>query len=108
MKKTKNSYKKSGVNIETAEKFTDYIRKSSKQAFRKKLDKVNKNNIGSFSSAFDIKSDRPQIIDPTGQDNPFDKQKEIESTFSVRFFTSKSMARAALKILAPSIWSGIV
>ena len=50
----------------------------------------------------------PQIIDPTGQDNPFDKQKEIESTFSVRFFTSKSRARAALKILAPSIWSGIV
>ena len=68
MKKTKNSYKKSGVNIETAEKFTDYIRKSSKQAFRKKLDKVNKNNIGSFSSAFDIKSEKindPLIVSST-------------------------------------------
>ena len=68
MKKTKNSYKKSGVNIETAEKFTNYIRKSSKQAFRKKLDKVNKNNIGSFSSAFDIKSEKindPLIVSST-------------------------------------------
>ena len=68
MKKTKNSYKKSGVNIETAEKFTDYIRKSSKQAFRKKLDKVNKNNIGSFSSTFDIKSEKindPLIVSST-------------------------------------------
>ena len=40
MKKTKNSYKKSGVNIETADKFTDYIRKSSRLAFKKKLNKV--------------------------------------------------------------------
>ena len=40
MKKTKNSYKKSGVNIETADKFTNYIRKSSKQAFKKKLNKI--------------------------------------------------------------------
>ena len=37
MKKTKNSYKKSGVNIDTAEKFTKYIGKYSKQAFKKKL-----------------------------------------------------------------------
>ena len=34
MKKTKNSYKKSGVNIETADKFTKYIAKYSKQAFQ--------------------------------------------------------------------------
>ena len=33
MKKTKNSYKKSGVNIKTADKFTKYIAKYSKQAF---------------------------------------------------------------------------
>ena len=36
MKKTKNSYKKSGVNIETADKFTKYIAKYSKQAFKNK------------------------------------------------------------------------
>ena len=36
MKKTKNSYKKSGVNIETADKFAKYIGRFSKQAFKKK------------------------------------------------------------------------
>ena len=55
MKKTKNSYKKSGVNIDTAEKFTKYIGKYSKQAFKKKINKLNKSNIGSFASVFDIK-----------------------------------------------------
>ncbi len=55
MKKTKNSYKKSGVNIETAEKFTKYIRKYSKQAFKKKLNKFSKSNIGKFASIFDTK-----------------------------------------------------
>ena len=35
MKKTKNSYKKSGVNIETADKLTRYIKKISQSAFRK-------------------------------------------------------------------------
>ena len=55
MKKTKNSYKKSGVNIDTAEKFTKYIGKYSKQAFKKKINKFNKSNIGSFASVFDIK-----------------------------------------------------
>ena len=54
MKKTKNSYKKSGVNIETAEKFTKYITKYSKRAFKKKIIRLNKNNIGRFASVFDI------------------------------------------------------
>ena len=54
MKKTKNSYKKSGVNIETAEKFTKYITKYSKRAFKKKISRLNKNNIGRFASVFDI------------------------------------------------------
>ena len=53
MKKTKNSYKKSGVNIKTADKFTKYIGKYSQQVFRKKLNKFNKNNIGKFASVFD-------------------------------------------------------
>ena len=62
MKKTQNSYKKSGVNIETAEKFTKYIGKYSKQAFRKKLNKFSKSNIGKFASVFDTKQIR--IKDP--------------------------------------------
>ena len=62
MKKTKNSYKKSGVNIETADKFTKYIGKYSQQAFKRKLTKFNRNNIGSFASVFDIK--QLKIKDP--------------------------------------------
>ena len=53
MKKTKNSYKKSGVNIKTADKFTRFIGKYSKQAFKKKINKFSKNNIGNFASVFD-------------------------------------------------------
>ena len=49
MKKTKNSYKKTGVNIETAEKFKKYITKYSKRAFKKKIIRLNKNNIGRFA-----------------------------------------------------------
>ena len=65
MKKTKNSYKKSGVNIKTADKFTNYIKKISQQAFRKNL---NKNNIGNFASAFDLRSQKikdPLIVSST-------------------------------------------
>ena len=62
MKKTKNSYKKSGVNIDAADKFTKYIKKYSKQAFKKKLNKLNKSNIGGFASIFDVKQQR--IKDP--------------------------------------------
>ena len=51
MKKTKNSYKKSGVNIETAYKLTRYIKNISQRAFKKNS---NKNNIGSFASSFDL------------------------------------------------------
>ena len=49
MKKTKNSYKKSGVNIETADKFTKYIAKYSKQAFRNK-NRFIAHGIGGFGS----------------------------------------------------------
>jgi len=62
MKKTKNSYKKSGVNIETADKFAKYIGKYSQQAFKKKLNKFNGSNIGRFASVFDIK--QLKIKDP--------------------------------------------
>ena len=35
MKRTKNSYKKSGVNIKTADKFTKYIAQYSKRPLEK-------------------------------------------------------------------------
>ncbi len=54
MKKTKNSYKKSGVDIKTADKFAKYIGKYSKQVFKKKVNKFNKSNIGNFASVFDL------------------------------------------------------
>ena len=54
MKKTKNSYKKSGVDIKTADKFAKFIGKYSKQVFKKKINKINKNNIGNFGSVFDL------------------------------------------------------
>ena len=53
MKKTKNSYKKSGVNIETADKFTKYIARYSKQAF-KKNNKYIAQDIGGFASAYNF------------------------------------------------------
>ena len=62
MKKTKNSYKKSGVNIKTADKFTKFIGKYSQQAFKKKLTEFSRSNIGRFASIFDIK--QLKIKDP--------------------------------------------
>ena len=65
MKKTKNSYKKSGVNIETAYKLTRYIKNISQRAFKKNS---NKNNIGSFASIFDLSSQKikdPLIVSST-------------------------------------------
>ena len=53
MKKTKNSYKKSGVNIETADKFTKYIGRFSKQAFKKKQ-KFLYEGIGGFGSVYNF------------------------------------------------------
>ena len=63
MKKTKkNSYKASGVNIKTADKFTKYIGKYSKEAFKKKISQFAKSNIGNFASVFDLK--KLKIKDP--------------------------------------------
>ena len=65
MKKTKNSYKKSGVNIETADKLTKYIKRITQTAFKKK---TNNNNIGNFASTFDLNSQKikdPLIVSST-------------------------------------------
>ena len=57
-----NSYKKSGVNINLADKFVDYIAKISKQNRRKKGKSIENENIGSFGSVFDIS--KTNIKDP--------------------------------------------
>ena len=65
MKRTKNSYKKSGVNIETADKLTRYIKKISQRAFKVNS---NKNNIGNFASTYDLstlKIKDPLIVSST-------------------------------------------
>ena len=68
MKKTKNSYKKSGVNIKAADKFSKYIGKYSNKVFKKKINKFNKNNIGNFASVFDLsklKIKNPLLVSST-------------------------------------------
>ena len=62
MQKTKNSYKKSGVNINLANKFVQHIAKISKNNVKKKKESNYKDNIGSFGSVFDISNEK--IKDP--------------------------------------------
>ena len=62
MKKIENSYKKSGVNIQLANKLVNYLSKISKKNVKKK-DRANKKEIiGGFGSLFDISNLR--IKDP--------------------------------------------
>ena len=68
MKKTHNSYKKSGVNISTANKFVSHIAKLTKKNVKKTDKSFNADNIGAFGSAFDlsnIKIKDPVIISCT-------------------------------------------
>jgi len=62
MQKTKNTYKKSGVNINLADRFVDHIAKISKKNVKKKKKYLNKDNIGAFGSTFDIS--KIKIKDP--------------------------------------------
>jgi len=62
MEKTKNSYKKSGVNIDLANSFVKHIAKISKKNVRKKNKIQSSDNIGAFGSTFDIS--RIKIKDP--------------------------------------------
>ena len=62
MQKTKNTYKKSGVNINLADRFVEHIAKISKKNAKKKNKHLNKDNIGSFGSTFDIS--KIKIKDP--------------------------------------------
>jgi phosphoribosylformylglycinamidine cyclo-ligase len=62
MQKTKNTYKKSGVNINLADRFVKHIAKISKKNVQKKGKYLNKDNIGAFGSTFDIS--KIKIKDP--------------------------------------------
>ena len=62
MKKIKNSYKKSGVNISLANKLVKYISKVSKKDVKKTNNPFNKDVIGGFGSLFDIS--KIKIKDP--------------------------------------------
>jgi len=62
MQKTKNTYKKSGVNINLADRFVEHIAKISKKNVKKKNKYINKDNIGAFGSTFDIS--KIKIKDP--------------------------------------------
>ena len=62
MKKMKNSYKKSGVNISLANKFVKHISVLSKKVVQKRKNPFQKENIGGFGSLFDISNSK--IKDP--------------------------------------------
>ena len=62
MQKTKNTYKKSGVNIKLADRFVEHIAKIAKKNVKKKSKYLNKDNIGAFGSTFDIS--KIKIKDP--------------------------------------------
>ena len=62
MKKTLNSYKKSGVNISLANKFVKHLSKLSSKDVQKTKNSFDKMNIGSFGSLFDIS--KSKIKDP--------------------------------------------
>ena len=62
MKKMKNSYRKSGVNISLANKFVNHISRISKKGVKKGENSFDNENIGNFGSLFDISKEK--IKDP--------------------------------------------
>ena len=68
MKKIKNTYKKSGVNISLANKFVKHISEISKKNVKKRNNSFEKENIGGFGSMFDISNYKikdPVIVSST-------------------------------------------
>jgi len=68
MKKKYNTYKKSGVNIATADKLVNYISKISRKTYKKNSENKSFKNIGSFGSIFDLsklKMNNPIIVSST-------------------------------------------
>ena len=62
MKKIKNSYKKSGVDISLADKFVKHISRLSIKGVKKAKNSFDKDNIGSFGSIYDLSKEK--IKDP--------------------------------------------
>ena len=54
MKITSNTYKKSGVNMASADKLVNYISKISRKTYKKNTEIKSYKNIGSFGSIFDL------------------------------------------------------
>ena len=68
MKKNYNTYKKSGVNMATADRLVNYISKISRKTYKKNTEKKSFKNIGSFGSIFDLshlKMKNPIIVSST-------------------------------------------
>ena len=68
MQRTKNTYKKSGVNIKLADDFVKHIAKVSRKNVKKKNNGRLIENIGAFGSTFDlskIKIKDPMIVSCT-------------------------------------------
>jgi len=68
MKKSYNTYKKSGVNMATADKLVSYISKISKKTYKKNTESKTFKNIGGFGSVFDfskLKMKHPLIVSST-------------------------------------------
>ncbi len=68
MKKNYNTYKKSGVNMATADKLVKYISKISRKTYKKNTEKKSFKNIGSFGSVTDLsqfKIKNPIIVSST-------------------------------------------
>ena len=68
MKKTYNTYKKSGVNMATANKLVKYISKISRKTYKKNTKTKSFKNIGGFGAVFDfssLKMNHPLIVSST-------------------------------------------
>ena len=82
MKKKKNTYKKSGVNINLADRFVEHIAKISKKNVQKKKKYLNKDNIGAFGSTFDIS--KIKIKDPLIINKIFEIKEKNLSFFNIK------------------------
>ena len=68
MKKTYNTYKKSGVNMAAADKFVNYISKISRKTYKNNNETGSSVNIGNFGSIFNLsklKMKNPIIVSST-------------------------------------------
>ena len=68
MKKNYNTYKKSGVNMATADTLVKYISRISRKTYKKNTETKSFKNIGGFGAIFDfssLKMNRPLIVSST-------------------------------------------